>query len=155
MAYQIDQSGKVEQTNKDTVLCLANGNLDTIFIKAGVKRQLQEIFRRNGQPRNYVLFTFCAALSLLLKRNLSIGRIIIDKEYFGKEAIIKEILLEMMEENRDKIIIEFGIIGKRVNAHIKGYQVYKGKRNPEKVLNQEAILKEIKKTEVGKQLKNT
>lgn len=36
--YLIDQSGKIEQTPKNTVLCLANGTIDTILIKAKIKR---------------------------------------------------------------------------------------------------------------------
>lgn len=152
--YQIDQSGKIEQTNKDTVLCLANGSLDTILIKAKTKRQLQEIFRRNGQPRNYVLFTFCAGLSILLKRDITIGQVTIDREYFGKEAVIKEILLEMLEKDKNRIDINFDTIGRRVNAHIKGYLVFKGKLKANKNISQDALLQEIKKTEVGNRLKN-
>lgn len=132
--YFIDQSGKIEQTNKDTVLCLADGSWDTVLIKAKTKRQIQEIFRRNGQIRNYVLFTFCAGLSLLIKRNLRIGQVIIDKEYFGKEPVIKEILLEMLKEEKKILEIAFANIGRRVNAHSVGYLTFTGKRRAKSTL---------------------
>lgn len=129
--FQIDQSGKIEQTNKDTVLCLAEdseeGFWDGLVIKSKTKRQLQKIFRRNGQPKNYVLFVFCAGLYLLIKRNLHIPMITIDREYFGKEAIIKEILLQMLEGSKIIPEIEFGNIGRKVQAHLKGYRIYTGK----------------------------
>lgn len=153
--YQIDQSGKIEQTNKDTVLCLANGNCYTVLIKAKTKRQLQEIFRRNGQPRNYVLFTFSAGIYLLLNNYTALGAVTIDREYFGREAIIKKIILEMFGKDHNKIIIGFSTIGKRVNAHLEGYKVFKGKIEAGQTLNQKNLIKAIKKTEVGKQLKDT
>ncbi len=88
MKVEIDQSGKVEQTNKNTILCLSNDNWDAIIIKAKTKRQLQEIFRRHGQIRNFIIFTFSSLLAILIKRNLHLGKITIDQEYFGKEKII-------------------------------------------------------------------
>lgn len=155
MAYQIDQSGKIEQTNKDTVLCLASENeWDTVTIKAKTKRQLQEIFRRNGQPRNYVLFVFCAGLSILIKRNINIPLVIIDREYFSKDAVIKEILLEMLAGNKKIPEISFGHIGRKVQAHLKGYRVYTGKLVTKKIITQSELLKAIKKTEVGNRLKD-
>lgn len=89
MPKQIDQSGKIEQTNKDTILCLSNDDWDAIKISAKTKRQLQEIFRRNGQNRNFVLFTFSAGLAILIDRNSRLHHLIIDREYYGHEAVIK------------------------------------------------------------------
>ncbi|MBI4092037.1 MAG: hypothetical protein HY427_02425 [Candidatus Levybacteria bacterium] len=153
--FQIDQSGKIEQTDKDTVLCLANEEeWDAILIKAKTKRQLQEIFRLNKQPRNYVLFVFCAGLAVLIKRNLDKDTITIDREYFGKEAVIKEILLGMIKENKRRPEILFGNIGRRVQAHLKGYKIYIRKIQAKKTISRVELLKEIKKTEVGKRLKN-
>jgi len=151
--YQIDQSGKIEQTNRTTIICLANGTSDTIEISAKIKRQLLEIFRRNGQPRNFILFSFCGGLSIILKRNPSINYVVIDREYFGKEPVIKEILLEML--GKKQIEIHFSLIGRKVNAHKNGYLTFIKKLKPKKKTKLKDILEEIKKTEVGKQLKNT
>jgi len=43
MKYQIDQSHKIEQTNKNTILCLSNGTEYTILITGKTKRKIQEI----------------------------------------------------------------------------------------------------------------
>jgi hypothetical protein len=153
--YQIDQSGKVEQTSKDTVLCLANNEWDAIIIKAKTKRQIQEIFRRNGQPRNFVLFTFCAGLAILIERNLNAGRIVIDREYYGKEAIIKKLIGEMSYVIRDKVNIDFGLIGKLSKAHFLYGEVKNKKKKPNFIATEKRIMRIIKKTEVGKQLKDT
>ncbi len=154
MKYQIDQSGKIEKTNKNTVLCISNGDWDAVLIEARTKRQLQEIFRRNGQIRNFVIFTFCAGLAILIKRNLKAGAIIIDREYYGREATIKEILLEMLEESRTDIPIAFGQIGKHSPAHMMAKEIFRGNKKAGCVISFNELLRQTKKTEVGKRLKN-
>lgn len=151
---QIDQSGKIEQTSKNTILCLSNGFWDAVSIKAKTKRQLQEIFRRNGQNRNFILFTFCAALALLLKRNLMLNEVTVDKEYTSKEGIIKKITQEMLASEKKIPEIYFGNIGKKAMAHNRAYAIAIGKLKANKELAFPEVLSQIKKTEVGKQLKN-
>lgn len=155
MKIKIDQSGKIEKTNKNTVLCLSDDFWDALLIKAVTKRQLKEIFRRNGQIRNFILFTFSAGLSSLIKRNLDIHQVIIDQEYFGKEAIIKNVVLEMLREEKKTPRIYFERIGKKAMAHHRAYAIAIGKLKAKKTLSLEEILKQIKKTEVGKRLKDT
>ena len=155
MTYQIDQSGKIEQTSKNTVLCLANNRRFALLMKAKTKRQLQEVFRRNGQIRNFVLFTFCACLSLLLKKsNFRLDNVTIDQEYFGRESVIKEILLEILRKEKRLTRVDFAQIGRRVNAHKFAYLVFIRKLKPNTVINFVEILNQIKKTEVGKRLKD-
>lgn len=52
MQIEIDQSGKIEDTSKDTVLALSNGTQFSIKISRNIKRELQNIFRKNKEPRN-------------------------------------------------------------------------------------------------------
>ena len=42
MRIEIDQSNKIEQTNKDTIIGLSNDKTFTVLIKAREKRKLQE-----------------------------------------------------------------------------------------------------------------
>ena len=148
MNYHIDQSGKIEQTNKNTILCLSNDSWEAVIIKARTKRQLQEIFRRNGQIRNYVLFSFCAGLAILLNRNKKIGKVFIDREYPGKEGIIKEILLKILIKEKVIPQIYFAQIGKRSLAHHRAHAVGLGKLKAKKVISFKEIFAEIKMTEV-------
>ncbi|MBI3985062.1 MAG: hypothetical protein HY344_03965 [Candidatus Levybacteria bacterium] len=152
--YEIDQSGKIEQTNKDTVLCLSNGIWDTILVKAETKRSLLEVFRRNGQIRNFILFTFSAILAIIIERNINLGRIVIDREYYGKEPIIKKLLEEMSTKIKERAILEFGLVGKTSRADFIAGEVFSGKIKPKSTITKEELLKVIKKTEVGKQLKD-
>ena len=148
MNIEIDQSNKIEQTNKDTVIGLSNDKTFTILIKAKEKRKLQEEFRKQGKPRLFVYRTFIAGVVLLLKyaylRNLS--KIIIDKEYFGKEKMLKSMFLEMWGRYFDKIPeINFERIGKKSNAHNISYLTMKGKYKPDKTANFNEIKKLVLK----------
>lgn len=54
MTYQIDQSGKIEQTAQDTILAYANSTEYALRIPKKLKRKIQELFRVNGignQPK--------------------------------------------------------------------------------------------------------
>jgi hypothetical protein len=155
MGYQIDQSGKIENTNKNTILCLANGSWDAVIIKAKTKRQIQEIFRRNGQIRNYVLFTFSIILAILLKRNSKIGQVFVDTEYMGKDAIIKNITLEVLDKLKLIPDIHFGFVGKSSPAHDKATKIAHNKLKAKCEISALEVLRALKKTEVGKQLKDT
>ena len=153
MTYQIDQSGKVEQTNKNTVFCLSNDSWDAILTSAKTKRQLQEIFRRHGQIRNFVLFTFCAGVSLLIKRNRQVKSVTVDREYYGKESVIKNIIRSMLDE-KSRIHINFGFVGKQSRAHLLGLAITRRQKKPAKKFKANELLIVIKKTEVGKRLKD-
>jgi len=154
MRYEIDQSGKIEKTNKDTILCLSNDFWDAILIKARVKRQIQEIFRRNGQIRNFILFTFSVGLAILIKRNLRVGKMTVDREYFGKEGAVKRIAHEILKDEKQWPEIVFASIGKNARAHHFAHKIAVGKLRPKKTADFNELFKAIKMTEVGKRLKN-
>ena len=136
----IDQSGKIEQTNKNTVLCLANGTWDSVLLTAKVKRQLQEMFRRKGQPRKFVLLTFSAILGILLLKNSDKTRITIDREYYGKEDIISNTIDEMFTLNKLPKI-KFGHVGKNSNAHKYAHKIAVGELKSKKLVSLGEILK--------------
>lgn len=152
---EIDQSGKIEDTSKDTVLALSNGTQFSILISRKIKRDLQTIFRKNKQPRNFVLFTFSAGLSILIHHAKPKHKLLIDKEYLGKEFIIKKHILETYKSEKIKPIINFGLIGKGSNSHKLASLVVKKKSKPNLIVSKLELLQTIKMTEVGKQLKST
>ena len=155
MQIEIDQSGKIENTSKDTVLALSNRLQFSIIIPRKIKREIQIIFRKNKQPRNFVLFTFSAGLSILLHYAKPKHKVLIDKEYLGKEFIIKKHILETYKKEVIKPIISFGFIGKKSNSHRLASLVVKKKLKPNIIVTKNELLKVIKMTEVGKQLKST
>jgi hypothetical protein len=154
MPLYIDQSGKIEDTARDTVLCLSNATWHAVAIKAATKRHLQELFRRNGQIRNFILFTFCAGLALLLKKAKPQSKVSIDEEYSGKNAIIKNILQSMLASLKSSIHIDFTHVGKQSPAHFIAGEIAKGRKRATWVLEADQLLRQIKKTEVGIRLKD-
>ena len=58
MRIEIDQSGKIENTNKNTIIAFSNNKFKSIFISAKDKREIQKFFRRIGKPRIFVYKTF-------------------------------------------------------------------------------------------------
>lgn len=56
--YQIDQSGKIEQTNKLTIVAFSNDKSGSVLLSASDKRVLQEIYRKAGKPRVFPTQTF-------------------------------------------------------------------------------------------------
>ncbi len=142
MPYQIDQSGKIEQTNRHTVVTLANGHTKTVRISAAEKQRLIKAMIILDYPiRNYAYKIF-AALSFLLIRQFPLSFVQIDTEYTGHSANIKQIIEQLMEIDFKKCPeIEFGFIGKKTNAHLMGIAVYRGERLVDMTVQAKDILK--------------
>ena len=120
MRVEINQSNKIEQTNKDTILGLSNDVSFTILIKRKIKRKLQEEFRKQGKPRLFVYRTFIAGVVLMFKfaklKNLS--QVVIDEEYYGKDRMLKSMFLEMWSRFFKEIPeVSFEKIGKKSKVH--------------------------------------
>lgn len=65
MKYQIDQSGKIEQTNKPTIVTLANGKTLTIRISSVEKQKLiKTMIELNRPVKNYTHKIFAALIFL-------------------------------------------------------------------------------------------
>lgn len=128
--YQIDMSGKIEQTNKVTVISLSNGKQVSLILKSKDKRDLQTIYRKAGKPRAFTLQVFAALIYLLLEKlSISTGTIYIDKEYPGHEVLIKSYIAQLIIR-KGKIKLEtenirFTLVGKTSRVHLFGYKEYK------------------------------
>lgn len=128
--YQIDQSGKIEQTNKNTVICLSNSIHATIIMKAKDKREIQDIYKTAGKPKVFPIQLFSALIYLLIEKSLiKEGVVYIDKEYPGHEDIIKsyvtQLIIKRGKSKLDPENIRFALIGKTSNAHLLGYKIWK------------------------------
>lgn len=114
--YEVDQSNKVEQTWKDTVLALSNDSEFTLLLRARDKRVIQEQFRLRGEPRNFILFTFSALLVFLLKNTKPTTLVTVDLEYKDSENIIHDRLINysrLLKFDLNKVPVVFKSIGKK------------------------------------------
>lgn len=121
MAYQIDQSIKIENTSKPSYVCLANGKTIISSISAADKKELKLFFRELNKPLIFKLFTFsvlCAKAVIKLKP----GELTIDTEYSGHERQIKSFIYQILRiEGFEEPVIAFSQVGKGSNAHKNAY----------------------------------
>lgn len=137
MTIEIDQSGKIEETNRDTVVAFSNGKSYSIKISGKTKRKLQEIFRRIGEPRTFVIHTFCVLIFLAIKKYTTENdQVIIDLEYVKKEkAILNTLEIIFGIENLKLPEIHFKSIGKHSKAHKKAIEAFRKKTVPDKIIS--------------------
>lgn len=138
MVIEIDQSGKIEETHRDTVLAFSNGKSYSIRIKAKTKRQLQKLFRDLNRPRFFVIYIFTYGIYFLIKDFLSeIGQINIDIEYPSKEQWTLDLLDCIFKEKQinQHPVINFKLIGRRSKAHLISIYSSRNKKAKDKIIS--------------------
>lgn len=153
MKYQIDQSGKIEQTNLHTIIALSNGKKFTVLLKKNDKRIIEKVYGERGNSRSYISLVFAALLAIAIVSYNKNIHVTVDKEYTGHEQIIKERCITYIHRlNKDlKITIEFGHVGKLSNAHSLAAKVSRNKQIPDKIVTLSEVLEltlDIKKSGV-------
>jgi len=140
---EVDQSGRIEETNRDTVLGFANRDVSlTIKISAKTKRQLLARFRKLGKPKVFPVVIFAAAVFVGVKHlGPILTDLVIDKEYPGHEGTIVNIIREGIAR---KIDISFQSIGKKSKAHYLAYGVFMGRGKASIELTTEGLKEYIK-----------
>jgi len=137
MHIQIDQSGKIERTEVDTVLAFSNEIDYAILIPARVKRRCIAILRACGAKSPY-LEIFCAGVFLLIEGHLKkLETITIDEEYTGLEKDIRGMLLSHIRKVRPdfpKENINVARIGRKSRAHERARATYRGRSQPDLVI---------------------
>lgn len=140
--YQIDQSGKIENTAKTTYIALANGKTLIIRVSSVEKRKLIKTIRELRRPHKTYIYQIFAALVFILLKEEKIQQVVIDTEYPGHQASIKEVLVQLFQRFRkDMPEINFGFVGKKSNAHIAANEAYRKKRQIDITIKAEDILK--------------
>lgn len=146
MKVLIDQSGKIENTSKDTVIAFSDSKTYSIKIPAKVKRQAQKMFKTQGAPKLFIYRTFAAGVFFLIREFLNeITDVVIDIEYPGKEKLIRDIILEFIRKNNLlEPDISFARIGRKPKVHYAAYDVFSKKKKPDKILSFEELFSPIK-----------
>lgn len=144
MRVEIDQSGKIEQLNKNTVIAFSNKYQYSVLIPKQIKQKFYRLYR--GKTKNLRYRLYIIGIYYCLKNYLSQQEsVIIDCEYIGKDNLIKSLLLNLIKrEHQHPInsgIIRFSRIGKNSNAHAVAIDVYRGNRKPNHILS----IKDIEK----------
>ena len=149
MKIEIDQSGKIENTSKNTIIAFSDGKFKSVFISAKDKREIQKFFRKIGRAKVFIYKVFAILIFVLIRSNLKeIEEIIIDEEYPGKSSLIKNLLIQEIRKinphfKKENII--FKRIGKKSRAHFLAYGVAIGKKKADIEVNAREILRMIVK----------
>jgi hypothetical protein len=132
MRIEIDQSGKIEKTNKITVVAFSNTERRSISITGKDKRLIQTLYRKKGQPKIFRYKLFAVLIFALIKDVIKPSDlIIIDREYLGYEKLIQEFILEIAKKKGVKIYkenVKFHLIGKKSRAHDKAVSSFRSKK---------------------------
>lgn len=130
MSVEIDQSGKVEQLNTHTVVAFSNGQQGAVYITASTKRIIYLSLSEFLISRAEFNATFFAILIFFAIRDKKLNCLVIDEEYTGKDAVIREKLEDLFKNNDLKVPeIRFGLIGKLSPAHRLSWKIHKKKQN--------------------------
>lgn len=131
MVVEIDQSGKLEQLDTDTVVAFSNSENGVVYIKTGLKRKIVQLLRTTLIPQKELYPILFAIIIYKLIEPLDHKIILkIDEEYTGKEEIIKETLEKLLKRKFGKKWqgeIRFGNIGKLSNAHKLAWRIHRNK----------------------------
>lgn len=142
MKIEIDQSGKIEDTAKPTVLALSNDQKFTLILSALDKKLLQNLFREFFHKKRIFVYQVFSALLFVLITSAKIKKgVTIDREYPTKESLITRYCLEMCrQKNIREFTLNFGHVGKSSSAHSLAYKTFKGKLRPNKKISFEEVL---------------
>lgn len=127
MSIDIDQSIKIEDTARLTVIADSLGN--GVWISSTDKRYLQEMFRKAGRKKMFIIQTFSAAVAFVIHQNKSEhDQYTIDQEYDGLDQEIKTYILRYLRRLGSRMPsenIRFGRVGKKSQAHTFAYSFQK------------------------------
>jgi len=120
--FEVDQSIRVEEYTKDTVIAIANKeNNFSVVIPRKVKRTLRnDLLKFDSKEFTPAMFAF-GIVSAIKHSKLIVHELAIDIEYPGHENIITGIISSVFPQ----IEIDFVQIGKKSPAHYSAYSVYK------------------------------
>lgn len=105
LRIEVDQSGKVEQTNRSTVLAYSNSRRYAVEVLSTTKQEILRRLREQGRSsRASVQLVFAALVALLLKDVVEqADSVVIDSEYTGQDAAIKGQLLAFLDQMQVQI----------------------------------------------------
>lgn len=144
MRIEIDQSPRIEETNRSSVLAFSNRLSYTIFVSAKVKRQVFKLLRLLGQSSIASKITFFSILVFILLEPFlpQLDQVLIDWEYPGHEFQIKSRLLQLSKKFKKQLKSEqigFKQIGKKSKAHELAWTRFRKKAPVNKVVSFEEI----------------
>lgn len=130
MKYEVDQSGRIEETNRHTIISIASREYSyTVRINSKVKKLIQKKFQKMKKPKMFGIYGFIVGVIILIKKSkIKDSVVIIDIEYDGYNKVITNELIKNINQNLE---YRFSNIGKKSPAHVSAYTVFKKRSKPD------------------------
>jgi hypothetical protein len=144
---EVDQSGKIEQFDVNTVVALSNHHKYAVLLPKAIKQELYYENKTRINDLKYKLFAITTfyCIKKFIDDNTPIA---ICQEYTGKELLIKSEIVQLLRgyciDINPKLIV-FGIITKASPAHELALSVFRKTRKPDVVLSKNAVEKLLRK----------
>ena len=142
MKFYLDQSIKIENTQKASYICISNHQVVSCKISARDKRELKLFFRKLNKPLIFKLFTFSVMCAHIIIKSQA-KNITIDDEYTNHRRNIKSFIIQVLSIYNHPLLsenINFQSIGKNNQAHVQAYQAYKLNRTNLTINAQQIII---------------
>lgn len=141
MKVEIDQSGKIEDTRRLTIVAFADGKARTLKISGVEKRKLIKSMRALDYPQKVYIYKIFAGLIFFLLKDQEIKDAVIDKEYPGHEPLIKDLIFNLFAKAKQKAPkINFALIGRDSLAHKIALEVFRGKKKADIIIKAKGAL---------------
>lgn len=150
MRVEIDQSGKIEETGKLTIVAFANGRVKILKISSSEKRKLLSTLRELDHPRKTFIYKAFSALIFLLLASGDVREVLVDNEYPGHEATIKDWVLKLFrKKGKRPPQIYIGFVGKESPAHKAAIAAYRGKLKPDRIVKADDVTRLLLPNKTG------
>lgn len=147
MRIEIDQSWKIEKTNKPTVIAFSDSQTEgSILVPQEVKKlAFTYLEERFGKEKTNIIRIFAACIVILLKvYNLKTTSLIVDREYPGYDPVLKNLIVDYGKKLGLVLDVEdvsVQRIGKKSEAHWLAYDVFTRKKKAGRVIQLRDLLK--------------
>jgi hypothetical protein len=138
---EVDQSGKIEQFDVNTVVALSNHHKYSVLLPKPVKQAVYYENKLKISDLKYKLFAITAFYCIkdFIDYDTPIA---ICREYAGNERLIKEVILGLLKGasiNIPHTNINFGILTKKSPAHKLAISVFRKKIKPDITLTRKHV----------------
>ncbi len=147
MRIEIDQSWKIEKTNKPVVIAFSNSQTKGSVLVPQEVRKLAFAYleERFGRDKTNIIRVFAACIVILLRTyDLKTADLVIDREYPGYEPLLKNLVVAYGKKLGlvfDMEDISIQKVGKKSEAHWLAYDVFTRKKKVGRVIKLHDLLK--------------
>ena len=139
--FETDLSMKIENSNADTIIAIANNETSfTISLSKKVKQALWNKFRKNAPKKFAPTLYACLIVDAITQTEKQVHELVIDTDYLGHDATIARIIRNAYPS----LEISFASVGKKSPAHFAAYGVHIKRKSADKAVSLDTLSTQMK-----------